>query len=120
MPFGCKKQTTHHALWLQEANNMHDSVTYDAYLADFTGGYHDIRNQDDFANCMRADDYTHAQALAKVLLEQNATGIVYYSARTTGDCLVCFRPNAVDNVRKSTRYRLTWSGTAIPEISVEV
>jgi len=80
----------HHTLWLQETNHLHDTVTYDAYLADFAGAFHDVRQDEIFANCIGANDYTFAQLLGATLLENDATGIVYPSARATGDCLAAF------------------------------
>ena len=107
----------HHALWLQETNYFYDSITYDTYLADFDGAFHDLRHQPAFADCLDPDDYRAAQALAADLFARNATGIIYPSARAAGDCIACFQPKAVANVRKEKRYRLTWSGAQTPDIT---
>src|SRR5690606_35792697 len=65
-----------------------ESVTYDDYLADFSGELHDIRGQDTFAACLDPDSYMASQALAERLLAEGALGIAYPSVRRPpGDCL---------------------------------
>lgn len=108
----------HHALALQQTGTFHDSITYDTYLADMCGTYHDLRH-DDFKDCLLPDDYRPAQALAADLLAKQATGVIYPSVRGPGDCIACFHPKQVENVRKSTRYRLTWAGSPEPETTIE-
>lgn len=100
----------HHALWLQETKHFFDSITYDTYLADFDATFHDIRNLPEFKDCLASDDYRKAQSLAVDLRDAGSAGVIYPSARADGDCIVCFQPKQVTNVRKTTTYRLTWSG----------
>ena len=58
--------------------------------------------------------------LAETLLGERASGIIYPSVRhNDGVCLACFRPALVGNVRKSARYRFTWTGSPEPEIEFE-
>jgi len=84
-------------------------VTYDDYLADFSGDFHDVRGQDAFAACLNPDSYVVSQALAEQLLADGALGIAYPSARRPpGDCLACFRPALVTNLRKDGTYRFSW------------
>ncbi len=110
----------HKALELAEVNWWQQSVTYDDYLADFGGEYHDIRGQADFADCLSADSYVASQTLAEHLLAAGAAGVLYPSVRAKrGDCIACFRPAMVGNVRKGPTYRFTWEGDPVPVISVD-
>lgn len=110
----------HKSVELAEIDWAHESVTYDDYLADFGGEYHDIRDADVFMDCLAPDSYVASQGLAERLLGEGSLGIVYPSVRhAEGVCLACFRPALVGNVRKSARYRFTWSGKAEPEIRLE-
>jgi hypothetical protein len=110
----------HKSVELAEIDWVNESVTYDDYLADFGGEYHDIRDADVFMDCLTPDSYVASQGLAERLLGEGSLGIVYPSVRhAEGVCLACFRPALVGNVRKSARYRFTWSGKAEPEIRLE-
>lgn len=101
-----------------EIDRFEDSITYDDYLADFSGNFHDIRNSPNFEFALAPDSYVASQALAQRLLEAGSLGIVYPSVRHTGGtCLACFRPTVVGNVRKDRRYRFTWAGRPVPKIT---
>ena len=105
---------------LLEVGWLDESVTYDDYLADFGGAFHDIREDAAFGKCLDPDSYVDSQSLAETLLGQRSSGIVYPSVRRAGGaCLVCFRPALVGNVRRSARYRVTWAGSIRPEIAFE-
>ena len=63
----------------------------------------------DFAECLALDSYIASQQLSIQLLEAGSFGVVYPSARRTGgNCIACFRPSLVSNVRKRDLYRLRW------------
>lgn len=110
----------HKTVELAEIDYFDESVTYDDHLADFSAQFHDIRNTSAFNNCLAPGSYRQSQALAVKLLEQESQGIVYPSVRRNGGtCLACFRPALVYNVRRGSRYRFSWSGTARPRISVD-
>jgi RES domain len=101
-----------------EIGRFDDSITYDDYLADFSGQFHDIRNASKFADALDPESYVASQALAERLLEAGSSGIVYTSVRhLRGTCVACFRPPLVGNVRKDKRYRFTWKGSPTPKIS---
>jgi hypothetical protein len=101
-----------------EIGRFEDSITYDDYLADFNGSFHDIRKAPEFAAALAPDSYLASQALAQRLVDAGSLGIVYPSVRQTGGtCIACFRPSLVGNVRKDRRYRFSWEGTLIPKIS---
>ena len=99
----------HKSVELAEIGWVEESVTYDDYLADFSGSFHDIRGNPGFAACHDPDSYLASQALAERLLAAGSLGIAYTSARRPpGDCLACFRPALVTNVRKDATWRFSW------------
>lgn len=109
----------HKWIELVEVNWLEEDIAYDDYLADFSAEFHDIRDDERFADCLAPDSYRAAQDLARHLLDAGALGIVYPSVRhKRGTCLACFRPPLVMNVRKASRYRFTWSGKPRPAIAV--
>ena len=110
----------HKSLELAEIDWLNESLTYDDYLADFGGEYHDIRGDDNASDCLSANSYVASQGLAARLLAVGSPGVIYPSVRHAGgDCLACFRPALVGNVRKSARYRFTWTGRPEPEVEFE-
>jgi hypothetical protein len=105
---------------LEEIGCFIDSMTYDSYLADFSAAFHDIRSDPKFAGCLDPNDYRESQLLAETLAEAGSAGILYPSVRfPSGTCLACFQPGLVTHVRKQARYRFSWSGTSVPEITLE-
>ena len=109
----------HKWIELVEVNWFEENVTYDDYLADFSAEFHDIRDDDRFADCLAPDSYVASQDLAQRLLDAGSLGIVYPSVRRKrGTCLACFRPALVMNVRKGDAYRFIWSGKPNPEVSI--
>ncbi len=108
----------HKTVQLAEIGRFEDEVTFDDYLADFSGEFHDLRDATEFADCLDPDNYTTSQALAERLLEAGSLGTVYPSVRRAGGtCLACFRPALVMNVRKGTTYQFRWSGRPTPAIN---
>ena len=108
----------HKAVQLAEVGRFEDDVTFDDYLADFSGEFHDLRGSKDWTDCLDPNTYVQSQALADRLLDSGSLGIVYPSVRRAGGtCLVCFRPALVMNVRKGTTYRFRWSGHPTPTIA---
>jgi len=109
--------TFHKTVEYQEIDRFDDSVTYQAMLADFTSTFHDIRGIESFEKYLDPTSYIDSQTLASDLLEQGSMGVIYPSVRHPGgNCLACFRPALVGNVRKGQGYRLTWSGSPTPVI----
>ncbi len=107
----------HKSVELAEVDWWQESVTYDDYLADFGGEFYDIRGDAGFADCLAADSYKASQTLGATLLEAGAAGVLYPSVRSLpGDCIACFRPAMVGNVRKDATYRFTWDGDQTPVI----
>src|SRR5579885_3307565 len=93
-----------------------EEMQYDEYLADFTGSFHDLRPEAEksgrFAQCLDPDSYVESQKLTVKLLERGSIGVVYPSVRRPGGtCIACFQPSVVANVRKGSRYTLTWTSS---------
>ncbi len=100
-----------------EIGRFEDSITYDDYLADFSGSFHDLRAAPGFESALDPASYLASQALARRLIDASSLGISYPSVRDAGGtCLACFRPTLVGNVRKNGRFRFTWEGEATPTI----
>lgn len=107
----------HKMVQLAEIDRFEDDVTFDDYLADFSGDFHDLRASSDWLDCLDRDTYVQSQALAERLLDGGSLGVVYPSVRRDGGtCVACFRPALVMNVRKGTSYRFRWSGNPTPAI----
>ncbi len=107
----------HKSVEYDEIGRFDDSVTYEAFLADFSHEFHDLRDDPRFARCLDPDSYLASQRLAERLLERGAIGIVYPSVRRAGGTnLACFRPAVVGNVRRGEAWRFTWTGSREPVI----
>ena len=110
----------HKTVDLAEIGRFDDEVTYDDYLADFRAEFHDIRNDQAFAEYLNPSSYVESQGLAERLLASGSLGIVYPSVRRARKtCIVCFRPALVTNVRKGKTYRFVWDGSPTPRIQTE-
>jgi hypothetical protein len=108
----------HKSVELAEVDWFGEEVTFDDYLADFSGTFHDIRDDPQFVDCLAPDSYVASQGLALKLLEAGSLGLAYPSVRRRGGtCLACFWPALVINVRKNRTYRFVWKGRPQPEIS---
>jgi RES domain len=112
--------TFHKTVQLAEIGCFDDEASYADCLADFSGDFHDLREDPVFTNCLAPDSYVKSQALALDLLAADSLGVVYPSVRHAGGtCVACFRPAAVSNVRFGPSYRFVWSGKSTPTITKE-
>ena len=108
----------HQTLALWEIQRFEDEMTYDEYLADFRGEFHDLRISKKFVAALDPNSYKESQRLAEGLLGSGSLGIVYPSIRHAGGvCLVCFRPALISNVRKGRTFRFRWTGGPKPSIA---
>jgi hypothetical protein len=111
----------HKSVQLEEIGVFYDEVTYVDYLADFSGEFHDLRNNPVFLPCLSPDSYVDSQELAQHLLNIGSLSVVYPSVRhTEGTCIACFRPAAVSYVRRGLSYRFCWNGQPTPSITAAV
>lgn len=109
----------HKTVEYAEINYFEDSVRYQAFLADFSSQFHDLRNAPEFAECLAPGSYIASQKLANRLLNDGSLGVIYPSVRRQGGVnLACFRPALVGNVRRGAAYQLSWSGSTEPRVSV--
>jgi hypothetical protein len=105
----------HYGKGLREVNWQHEeTVVYREYLADFRAQFHDLRDgkakgEGAFKKYLNPDSYRASQKLGRTLLGKGSAGIVYPSVRHAGgNCIACFRPALVGNVREGARVTLTF------------
>jgi hypothetical protein len=88
------------------------------YLADFRGLFHDIRGSlPSHAPYHDPISYRASQRLARQLLANGSNGVLYRSVRHPGaECVACFRPGLVANVRAGPYYEYRWEGRCTARI----
>ena len=108
----------HRTAELREVGGFETSVQMRVYLADFRARFHDVRPAHAaWAPLYDPDDYSASQVLTKRLLDTGSNGVVYRSVRDPGgECLACFRPALVRNVRAGGHYEFRWEGRPEPVI----
>ncbi|MFL6386649.1 MAG: RES family NAD+ phosphorylase [Terriglobales bacterium] len=118
-----KEVAFHKSAELKEVGWKEEETSpYIDYLADFRHQFHDIRNDPDFSDYLDAnpDTYHTSQVLGQQLLTLGSAGIVYPSVRhKNGECIVCFRPPLVLNVREGGMVTLTFFNAEVSTITVE-
>lgn len=91
-----------------------DTARYVELHADFIGTFDDITGLPDH-EALHPDPaigYPEGQSLAAKLRRAGSRGLIYPSVRAVkGNCLVCFDPHAVQNVRPGASWELEWEGT---------
>lgn len=111
----------HRTRELGYAGYFHDSPRYVELQADFIGEFQDVTDEpghpalhpDPAIGC------PEGQSLAQHLRREGCRGLIYSSVRAPapgGTCLVCFEPQAIQNVRPGVSWELIWTGT--PDYSV--
>jgi hypothetical protein len=108
----------HRTRELIEVGHFETRMQMRLYQSDFAATFHDLRDQRrTYSACYEADSYAASQSLARDLLEEGSNGVVYESVRHAGgECLACFRPRLVTNVRVVAHYEYRWSGTPVPRV----
>ena len=103
---------------LREVGGLETRVQMRVYLADFRAAFHDIRERKKSWEALyNPDDYTASQTFARHLMASASNGIVYRSVRHAGgECLACFGPALVLNVRVGGHYEFRWEGRPEPII----
>lgn len=108
---------------LEAIGRYETAIDYAELYADVFGRFHDLRglsatdtpalDRDPLAG------YPAGQALAREMrIEAQLDGIVYTSLRRpSGQCIVAFRPDLVQNVRQGGIWRLEWQGEPTPVIT---
>jgi hypothetical protein len=102
---------------LREVGHFETRVQMRLYHADFAASFHDVRKRDTWKALYAPDSHEASQRLGRDLLDAGSNGIVYQSVRHEGgECLACFRPRLVANVRAVAHYEYRWEGTPTPRI----
>jgi len=88
------------------------------YLADFDCDLHDVRALPIFRACYRNSDYSGGQKVGADLLAKGSNGVIYSSVRhPRHDCIACFRPKLVSNVRQGDHFEYRWHGDRRPTVT---
>ncbi len=107
----------HRTREIAEVGGYETRVQLRVYLADFSARFHDIRAARGAAALYDPVDYTASQRFARGLLDAGSPGVVYRSVRDPeGECLACFRPALVKNVRVGGHYEFRWDGRPDPSV----
>ena len=111
----------HRTRELAEVGGFETRMELRLYRADFRALFHDIRTATvTHAELYDPDDYAQSQAVGERLLSDGSNGILYRSVRDTskrgGECICCFRPRLVLNVRVAGHYEYAWDGSPTPRV----
>lgn len=108
----------HRTKELEEIGVFDTFVQVRAYLADFSAAFVDIRERRaQFDKLYDPNSYVASQAFARRLLDAGANGVICRSVRDArGECIACFRPKLVRNVRIGQHFEYRWSGNRTPAI----
>ncbi|MES1258261.1 MAG: RES family NAD+ phosphorylase [Acidobacteriota bacterium] len=104
----------HRTRELAEIGVFETRVQMRLYLSDLSASFHDMRMD---GRVRDPNSYTESQELARNLFEAGSNGIVYRSVRHAGgECIACFRPRLVSNVRPDAHFEYRWEGTPTPVV----
>jgi RES domain len=107
----------HRSNELREIGAFETRVEMRVYLADFNARFIDLRPASAPHALYDPDSYVASQRFGQRVLESAGNGIVYKSVRDPGgECLACFRPALVRNVRAGGHYEFRWSGHPEPAV----
>jgi RES domain len=108
----------HRTRELVEVGAFETRVEMRLYHADFKTALHDVRGRSPaFRKLHDPDDYEPSQALGQRLFAEGSNGVLYWSVRDRGgECLVCYRPRLVLNVRAAAHYEYRWLGSQAPKV----
>ncbi len=108
----------HRTAELEEIGVLDARLEMRQHLADMESAFHDIRGEDSaFAPLHDPHSYEASQAFAAPLRDGGSNGVLYHSVRDLGgECVACFRPLLVTNVRPGAHFEYRWAGTRSPVI----
>jgi hypothetical protein len=108
----------HRTIELEEIGTFDARVEMREYVADMDAAFHDVRGDDPaFAPLYQPDSYDASQAFAAPLRASGSNGVLYRSVRHLGgECVACFRPLLVNNVRPAAHFAYRWSGAKQPSV----
>jgi hypothetical protein len=113
------ESTYHRTRELAEVGAFETRVQMRLFHADFRASFHDIRaRRREYGAYYDRDSYTRSQPFARALFDAGSNGIVYRSVRhEDGECVACFRPKLVQNVRVAAHYEYGWEGRPEPLVN---
>src|SRR5688572_21263184 len=108
----------HRTAELAEIGVFETTLQVRLYLADFDCELHDVRPKlPEQVPLHDPVSYAASQAFARELLATGSNGVIYRSVRRVGgECIACFRPQLVLNVRPDAHFEYLWEGTRQPSI----
>ena len=107
----------HRSREIAEVGAVEARLQVRVYLADVSTQFHDVRGAGADPGLYDPDDYTVSQRFARQLLIAGSHGVVYRSVRHAGgECVACFRPALVKNVRVGGHYEYRWEGSPQPSV----
>jgi len=116
LPTAHAEMIYHRSRELAEVGITETRLEMRLYLADFRADFHDLRRGDPRQGT--ANSYQASQPFARELLRRGADGVIYRSFRRPGgECIACFRPRLVLNVRSDVHFEYRWEGGAGPVIT---
>jgi RES domain-containing protein len=109
----------HRTIELEEIGVLDARLQMREYLADMDAVFHDIRSDNpEFAPLYDPNSYVASQAFAQLLRAGESNGVLYNSVRHQGgECVACFRPLLITNVRQAAHFEYRWLGTRVPTIA---
>jgi RES domain-containing protein len=108
----------HRTKELEEVGGFETRMQMRLYHADFRTSFHDLRLvRTETRALYDPDSYVASQAFARGLRLRGSHGLVYRSVRHAGgECLACYRPPLVLNVRVAAHYEFRWEGRRDPAV----
>jgi hypothetical protein len=108
----------HRTAELREIGHFDTRMQMRLYHADITASFHDIRDLGRASAALHDPaSYERSQAFGRELLESGSNGVVYRAVRHAGgECVACFRPALVRNVRVAAHFEYHWDGTPTPRV----
>jgi hypothetical protein len=108
----------HRTRELAEVASYETRMQMRLYHADVDAAFHDLRGRaKQFPGVYDQESYVASQRLGAALLAEGANGIVFDSVRHAGgECLACFRPPLIRNVRVAAHYEYVWEGRPQPSV----
>jgi hypothetical protein len=107
----------HRTQELREVGGFETRVEMRVYLADFGARFLDVRPRYPDSALYDPDSYAVSQTFGQRALQAGGNGVVYRSVRdASGECIACFRPKLVRNVRAGGHYEFRWEGSPEPSV----
>lgn len=113
------EETRHHrAVFMARTKEGPMRLEMRVLTADLDGELHDVRGQQKKrAALYHRTNYSSSQALARELLKEGSSGIVYDSVRHKGgQCAAVFRPTVLSRCRSAGLLAYDWNGGEIEKV----